>query len=103
MLEREISKGLRIIGIGIIVLSIIGSLIICFAYESVLLLILGSLSGCISGICFIAFSKIIVLLEENICHQKEIIDILKDISSLSEEHTSPKTLLQDIESNLPEI
>ena len=66
-------------------------------------LIIGAVASFISGICFIGFSEIISLLQKNINKQEEIIKSLKtnDIKTVVKD--SPKTTLQDIESNLPRI
>lgn len=102
MQENNIGKTLRIIGILTIVLGILGSLILSTSLEldSPIIFIIGAVSSFISGMSFIGFGEIISLLQRNVDKQDKIIDILEQKTSDS---SAPKSVLQDIESNLPEM
>ena len=58
-------------------------------------------SAFITCVVFQGFAEIIDLLHKNGKKQDAIIELLKDRAT--EENNAPKTVLQDIESNLPEM
>ena len=105
MSENKIAKTLYIIGIVTIVLGVIGSFILSvnFDYDIPIILIAGGLSSFITGMCFIGFSEIITLLQKSVNQQNEIVNAIKNNSLKKQENSAPKTMLQDIESNLPQI
>lgn len=102
MQENNIGKTLRIIGMLTIGLGILGSLILSANIDEELpiIFIIGAVSSFISGMSFIGFGEIISLLQKNVDKQDKIIDILEQKTSDS---SAPKSVLQDIESNLPEM
>ena len=50
---------------------------------------------------FVGFAEIIVLLQKNVDKQDDLLALLKEHST--KENSEPKSVLQDIESNLPEM
>lgn len=105
MSENKIGKTLHIIGVATIIIGIIGSFVLSVNLDTdfPIILIVGAISSFITGMCFIGFSEIIALLQNNTNQQKEIISIIKNNPKDNAENNSPKTVLQDIESNLPQI
>lgn len=105
MSENKVGKTLHIIGAATIIIGVIGSFILSVNLDTdfPIILIVGGISSFITGMCFIGFSEIIALLQNNINQQKEIISIIKNKPIDPAEKYSPKTVLQDIESNLPQI
>lgn len=119
MNENSVAKTLHVIGILTIIFGIIGSLIcgdifpaITYDYSyysgydietsyNAELAIIGSVASFISGMCFIGFSEIIFLLQQSINKQEAILKLMKDKST--KEKNAAKTILQDIEENLPKI
>lgn len=103
-MENKIGKTLHVIGITTIIVGIIGSLILSTNLDSdfPLILIIGSIVSFISGMVFIGFGEIIALLQKNIDKQELIVKALKN-QSTSDSKNSHKTVLQDIESNLPQL
>ena len=106
MSENKTGKTLRIIGIVIIVLGIIGSFILSVNIDDdfPITLLVGALVSFMSGMCFIGFSEIIMLLQKSVDQQQMIIKKMQ-ISSYegTTPKATPKTMIQDIESNLPQI
>ena len=103
-MENKIGKTLHVIGIATIIVGIIGSLILSTNLDSnfPLILIIGGIASFISGMVFIGFGEIIALLQKNIDKQELIVKVLKNQSTI-ESNNSHKTVLQDIESNLPQL
>ena len=104
-MENKIGKTLHIIGIITIFVGIIGSLILSINLDSdfPVILFIGSIISFISGMVFIGFGEIISLLQENNNKKQEIIDIIKHQSNNNINNNSHNNMLNDIESNLPEI
>ena len=102
MQENNIGKTLNIIGILTIAIGILGSLILSINLDadSPIIFIGGSVASFISGMSFIGFGEIISLLQKNVDKQDKIIDLLEQKTNDS---SAPKSVLQDIESNLPEM
>ncbi|PQD97156.1 hypothetical protein CYL18_04595 [Pradoshia eiseniae] len=57
--------------------------------------------GIIFGIIFVGFSEIINLLQDNVDNQNEMLRMMKDKKTTVNDKT--KSMIQDIESNLPEM
>lgn len=102
MQENNIGKTLNIIGTLTIGIGILGSLILSVNLDadSPIIFIGGSVASFISGMTFIGFGEIISLLQRNVDKQDKIIDLLEQKTNDS---SAPKSVLQDIESNLPEM
>ena len=101
MKENTTAKVLKGIGIAIMALCFIGSLIIGGETTNELIPITFVVTGVISGTMFIGFGEIINLLQKNVNKQDDILKYLKDKSA--KEKSAPKTVLQDIEDNLPDM
>lgn len=102
MSENGIAKTLRIIGIIEVVCGIILGLIILadggdFAWAGIAVMI----TSFITCMVFVGFAEIINLLQKNANKQDNILAFLKD--QPAKEKAAPKSVLQDIESNLPEM
>ena len=104
MAENQTGKTLHGIGVATIIVGIIGSLILSINIDTdfPITLIIGGLASFISGMCFIGFAEIISLLQANVNKQDEIIATIKK-QSVDTNDNSPKTVLQDIEDNLPQM
>ncbi len=105
MSENKVGKTLHIIGVATIIIGVIGSFILSVNLDTdfPIILIVGAISSFITGMCFVGFSEIIALLQNNANQQKEIISIIKSKPMDNAGKNSPKTVLQEIESNLPQI
>lgn len=101
MKENTTAKALKGIGIAIMALSFIGALIVGSETTNELIPITFIVSGVVSGTMFIGFGEIINLLQKNVNKQDDLLRYLKDNSS--KENNAPKTVLQDIEDNLPNM
>ena len=105
MSENIVAKVLKGIGICTIAIGALTFLIIGSEAESVVLVIGGIVGSVISGMTFIGFSEIIDLLQQNVDNQNKMIEKIdekpKVVKEIIKEET--KTVLQDIESNLPNI
>lgn len=101
MKENTTAKVLKGIGIAIMALCFIGALIIGGETTNELIPITFVVTGVISGTMFIGFGEIINLLQKNVNKQDDILKYLKDKSA--KEKSAPKTVLQDIEDNLPDM
>ena len=104
MKENKIGKTLLGIGIATIIIGGIASLIISINVDTdfPITWIVGGLASFISGMCFVGFSEIISLLQINVNKQDEIIKAINN-KALNSKDNSTKTVLQDIESNLPKL
>ena len=101
MKENTTAKVLKGIGIAIMALCFIGALIVESETTNELIPITFIVSGIISGTMFIGFGEIINLLQKNVNKQDDILQYLK--ANSSKENNAPKTVLQDIEDNLPNM
>ena len=101
MTENTTAKILKGIGIAEMIICFIGGVIIGSETTNELIPITIILSGIISGTMFIGFGEIINLLQQNANKQDNILQYLKDKSV--EEKNASKTVLQDIEDNLPNM
>jgi len=101
MKENIVAKLLKGIGIVEMIIGFIGALIIGGETITGIASITTIVTGIISGAMFIGFGEIINLLQQNANKQEDILQYLKDRSA--EEKNAPKTVLQDIEDNLPNM
>ena len=92
MRDNTTAKVIKGIGIAVMV--------ICFTTNE-LIPILFIVSGIISGVTFIGFGEIINLLQKNVNKQDEILSYMRN--KRNDEKAAPKTVLQDIEDNLPSM
>lgn len=101
MKDNTTASILKGIGIAIIVLCFIAAMVVGSETTNELIPIIFIVSGIISGAMFIGFGEIINLLQKSVNKQDYILQYLND-KSIKENHT-PKTMLQDIEDNLPNM
>ena len=102
MCENDIAKTLKIIGIIEIVCGIIlGFIILIDADELKWIGIAVMISSFITGMLFLGFGEMISLLQRNVNAQEEILVYTK--SKALKDDNALQTVLQDIESNLPNI
>ena len=101
MRDNTAAKVIKGIGIAVMVICFVGAIIIGGETTNELIPILFIVSGIISGVTFIGFGEIITLLQKNVNKQDEILSYMRNKSN--NEKATPKTVLQDIESNLPQI
>ena len=101
MRENTTAKVLKGIGIAIMIICFIGALIVGGETTNELIPITFIVSGIISGTMFIGFGEIINLLQKNANKQDDILQYLKD--QAVKEKNAPKTVIQDIEDNLPNM
>lgn len=99
MEENIVSRILKGIGIGAIILGVIVSLINGIKAESMVLTIGGIAGGFISGMLFIGFSEIISLLQQEIDNQSIIIKVLKGKTQFAKEVKTDKSNHQQQESS----
>lgn len=99
MTENSIAKTLRIIGIVEVICGIILGFIICedFGWVGIAVMI----TSFITCMIFLGFAEIINLLQKSADKQDALLAFLKEQPTT--EKTVPKSVLQDIESNLPEM
>lgn len=71
MEENMISKILKYIGIGTIIIGVIASFIVGNSADEISITIGGIIGSVISSIIFIGFSEIINLLQQNVDNQKK--------------------------------
>ena len=85
------------------IVGIIGSLILSINLDSdfPITLLVGGIASFISGMVFVGFGEIISLLQKNVDKQDAILSYIK--SKNTDEKVAPKTVLQDIEDNLPNM
>ena len=102
-MENKIGKTLHVIGIATIIVGIIGSLILSINLDSdfPITLLVGGIASFISGMVFVGFGEIISLLQKNADKQDSILNYI--INRSTDEKVASKTLLQDIEDNLPSM
>ena len=102
MKENGIAKTLQIIGIiEVICGSIVGFVILANGDDFGWLGIAVMIISFITCMMFVGFAEIIVLLQKNVDKQDDLLALLKEHST--KENSEPKSVLQDIESNLPEM
>lgn len=102
MTENSIAKTLRIIGIVEVICGIILGFIILVAGEDFGWVgIAVMITSFITCMAFLGFAEIINLLQKNADKQDALLAFLKEQPTT--EKTAPKSVLQDIESNLPEM
>lgn len=102
MKKNGIAKTLQIIGWAEIVAAFI--ITIAADVDEILGMDFGLViwvSAFITCMIFQGFAEIIDLLQQNSNKQSEILDYLKD--QAAKEPSAPKTVIEDIESNLPQI
>ena len=102
MKENGIAKTLQIIGIIEVVCGIIAGFVILadggdFGWVGIAVMIISFITCMI----FVGFAEIINLLQKNVNKQDDLLSLLKDRST--KENSAPKSVLQDIESNLPKM
>ena len=102
MTENSIAKTLRIIGIVEVICGIILGFIILgagedFGWVGIAVMI----TSFITCMIFLGFAEIINLLQKSADKQDALLAFLKEQPTT--EKTVPKSVLQDIESNLPEM
>ena len=102
MKENGIAKTLQIIGIAEVVCGIIAGFIILvdgsdFSWVGIAVMI----TSFITCMMFVGFAEIIDLLQKNVNKQDDLLSLIKDRSA--EENSAPKSVLQDIEANLPKM
>ena len=102
MKENGVAKTLHSIGIVEVVCGVILGLIVLatgedFAWAGVAI----AITSFITCMVFVGFAEIISLLQKNVDKQEEILDCLKN--NLKDEKPAAKTMLQDIEDNLPSM
>lgn len=102
MSENGIAKTLRTIGIIEVICGIILGLIILadggdFAWAGIAI----AITSFIPCMLFVGFAEVISLLQKNVDKQDEVLNYLKNKSN--DKKTTPKTMLQDIEENLPSM
>lgn len=78
MADNMISKILKYIGIGTIIIGIIASFIVGSSAEEATITIGGIIGSVISGMLFVGFSEVINLLQQNVDNQEKIIRQFKE-------------------------
>lgn len=102
MNENRIAKLLRVVGIVEAVCGFFLAFIISVDDGDLLPVSVAVLViALVNCLIFIAFGEVIRLLQNNVDKQNEVLDYLK--SKSVKERTAPRTVLQDIEANLPEM
>lgn len=101
MRDNTTAKVIKGIGIAVMVICFIGAIMIGGETTNELIPILFIVSGIISGVTFIGFGEIINLLQKNVNKQDEILSYMRN--KRNDEKAAPKTVLQDIEDNLPSM
>lgn len=102
MTENGVAKALRVIGIVEVICGIILGIIIAsvdedFIFVGVIIMIVSF----ITCMMFVGFAEIIKLLQKNADKQDAILSFLRE--KPVKESSAPKSVIQDIESNLPEM
>lgn len=102
MKENGIAKALQIIGIIVVVCGVIlGFITLTGGEEFSWLGIVEIIAGFITCMVFMGFAEIIDLLQKNSDKQDALLTFLKE--EPEKNNTAQKFVLQDIESNLPEM
>lgn len=105
MKENSIAKALQIIGIVVIACGVIlGFITLANGDELAWVGIVEMIVSFIICMIFFGFAEIIELLQRNVNKQEDILSFLKEKpDNKNIVPKAPKTVLQDIESNLPEM
>lgn len=90
MADNMISKILKYIGIGTIIIGIIASFIVGNSAEESTITIGGIIGSVISGMLFVGFSEVINLLQQNVDNQEKVLKLLKE---------QPKTIIKESSTN----
>ncbi len=102
MSENRIARVLRIIGIVEVVCGIIlGFIVLANGKDSGWIGIAVMITSFITCMMFMGFAEIINLLQKSVDNQDAVLALLKE--QPTKEKVAPKSVLQDIESNLPEM
>ena len=104
MPQNDVAKTLRIIGIVEAICGVILGLIIMASGEGSVGVGIGvavMVTSFITCMIFVGFAEVINLLQKNADIQEEIFNRLGDQSTKAGD--APKTVLQDIEDNLPDM
>ena len=102
MNENKVAKSLRIVSIIEMICGLIVFLVLVMDDSDLLPIAVAIfVVALINGLLFEAVGEIISLLQKNVNKQEEVLDYLK--AKALKENNAPKTVLQDIESNLPEM
>lgn len=95
MPNNMISKILKYIGMGTIIIGIIASFIVGGSAGETIITIGGIIGSVISGILFLGFSEVINLLQQNVDNQEKIIRKLEEkIAPLVKDTATNKSKLQ---------
>lgn len=102
MNENKVAKFLRITGIVEAVCGFLLAFILMAENGDLFPVAVGVIVvALVNCLIFVAFGEVINLLQKNVNKQEEVLDYLK--AKALKENNAPKTVLQDIESNLPEM
>lgn len=102
MNENGVAKTLRIIGIIEAICGVIlGFIVLANGDDFGWIGIAIAITSFITCMLFVGFAEVISLLQKNVNKQDEVLNYLKNKSS--DKKTAPKTMLQDIEENLPSM
>lgn len=102
MKENGVAKTLQIIGVVELICGVIAGFIMLadggdFRWVGIAVMI----CSFITCMMFVGFAEIIDLLQKNINRQDDLLTLIKDRST--KENSAPKSMLQDIEANLPKM
>lgn len=105
MTENSVAKTIRTIGIIEGICGVIAGVIVLTAGDYFVAIGIGvAVTSFITCMLLVGFAEVITLLQKNVDKQEEIIKNLSTKPEIvSEQKTTHKTILQDIESNLPRI
>ena len=102
MNENGVAKTLRIIGIVEAVCGVILGLVVLitgdeFAWVGIAI----AITSFITCMLFVGFAEVISLLQKSVDKQDKVLNYLK--YKTTDKKSAPKTILQDIEDNLPSM
>ena len=102
MKENGIAKTIRTVGIIEIVCGAIGGFITLTQGDYFIAIGIAAIAtSAITCLMLFGFAEIIDLLHNNVDRQNQILDYLRD--KAVKEKNAPKTVIQDIEDNLPDM
>lgn len=102
MNENGVAKTLRSIGIIEAICGVIlGFIVLANGDDFGWIGIAIAITSFIICMLFVGFAEVISLLQKNVNKQDEVLDYLKNKSN--DKKSAPKTMLQDIEDNLPSM
>ena len=102
MNENGVAKTLRIIGIVEAICGVIlGFIVLANGDDFAWVGIAVAITSFITCMLFVGFAEVISLLQKNVNKQNEVLDYLKNKSN--DKKSANKTMLQDIEDNLPSM